>query len=245
MVTETKYPLKINGSMTVPGGSFTDVHVNGSGKITSDVNCDSFHINGHSSVLGNIKAAGEITINGKADIKGSVKADEIEVNGKAEVKGALEAGDIKVNGNLKLFGNVTAEDFVSKGKTVIEGNCEAEDFVSRGTIHISELLNADSIDIKLIDDSFIKEMGGEEIEVRRDSSAPILGRLLSLLGSSKSCMLTSDSIEGDQIYLEYTSAGTVRGNDVRIGPGCNIGRLEYKNEMSVDPSSEVKEAVQN
>ncbi|MBM7693403.1 cytoskeletal protein CcmA (bactofilin family) [Peribacillus deserti] len=244
MKTETKYPLKINGSMTVPGGAFTEVHINGSGKITSDFCCDSYHVNGQSHVIGNITAE-EVTVNGKADVQGNLTTKEIVINGKADVTGNIQASDIQIHGNLNIEGNVAADDFVSKGKTTIEGNCEAEDFTSKGIIHISKMLNADSIEIKLNADSYIKEIGGEEIKIRRESMANGLGKLISFLANPKSSTFTSDLIEGDEIYVEFTTAEIVRGNEVQIGPGCTIRRVEYRDELTVDPSSTIKETIQN
>jgi hypothetical protein len=39
--------------------------------------------------------------------------------------------------------------------------------------------------------------------------------------------LETNLIEGDDIYLEYTEAAVVRGKKVTLGPGCEIGTLEY------------------
>ncbi|PLT27642.1 polymer-forming cytoskeletal protein [Peribacillus deserti] len=244
MKTETKYPLKINGSMTVPGGAFTEVHVNGFGRITNDFSCETYHVNGQSNVSGNIKAE-TVTINGKADVQGNLDVSNLKVNGKASVTGSIHAGDVEVYGHLHVEGNAASKDFISKGKTTIEGNCEADDFTSKGVIHISKMLNADSIEIKLNADSYIKEMGGEEIDIRRESVSKTLGKILTFLASPKESTLTSELIEGDEIYIEYTNAEIVRGNEVKIGPGCTIGRVEYKEELSVDPSSAIKETIQN
>ena len=55
--------------------------------------------------------------------------------------------------------------------------------------------------------------------------------------------LVTDTIEGDDIYVEYTTAKTVRGNNVRIGDGCDIGLVEYKNSFELDKGSQIKEHV--
>ncbi|MCL6576409.1 hypothetical protein [Kyrpidia sp.] len=41
-----------------------------------------------------------------------------------------------------------------------------------------------------------------------------------------------ETIEGDDIYLENTRARVVRGTRVQIGPGCQIGLLEYSEDFS-------------
>ncbi len=39
--------------------------------------------------------------------------------------------------------------------------------------------------------------------------------------------LQTSIVEGDDIYLEHTIAEVVRGNNVTIGPGCEISVVEY------------------
>ena len=34
--------------------------------------------------------------------------------------------------------------------------------------------------------------------------------------------LTTDVIEDDEIYLEYTKSKIVRGKDIELGPGCDM-----------------------
>ena len=53
--------------------------------------------------------------------------------------------------------------------------------------------------------------------------------------------LTTELIEGDEIYLENTNAKIVRGNNITIGEGCNIGLIEYSGEINISSESIVKE----
>jgi cytoskeletal protein CcmA (bactofilin family) len=41
-------------------------------------------------------------------------------------------------------------------------------------------------------------------------------------------ILEAEIIEGDEIMLENTTAKIVRGNNVMLGAGCDIGTVEYK-----------------
>ena len=52
--------------------------------------------------------------------------------------------------------------------------------------------------------------------------------------------LSTNSIEGDDIYLEYTKAKAVRGNNIILGPGCEIELVEYKDNFKQDDTSEVE-----
>lgn len=49
--------------------------------------------------------------------------------------------------------------------------------------------------------------------------------------AADSAELSAESIEGDEIYLENTNARVVRGNNVTIGPGCEIELVEFKNDF--------------
>ena len=51
--------------------------------------------------------------------------------------------------------------------------------------------------------------------------------------------LTVDIIEGDDIYLENTHAKVVRGNNITLGPGCEIELVEYKNDFKQDKEAEI------
>ena len=52
--------------------------------------------------------------------------------------------------------------------------------------------------------------------------------------------LAAKVIEGDDIYLENTTADMVRGNKVKIGPGCQIGVVEYRDDFTHDPKATIK-----
>ncbi len=54
--------------------------------------------------------------------------------------------------------------------------------------------------------------------------------------------LTTDVIEGDEIYLEYTTAKAVRGKNVTIGQGCNIELVEYVDNFNQHNDSVVRES---
>ena len=53
--------------------------------------------------------------------------------------------------------------------------------------------------------------------------------------------LIAESIEGDDIYLEETKAKAVRGNNIVIGEGCEIGLVEYKSKFEQTGNAKVKE----
>ena len=121
----------------------------------------------------------------------------------------------------------------------IKGDCEAESFDARGNFKIDGLLNAGTIDVELLRHCEAKEIGGENITVKKTRDSSGFKKLIKFFMSNHNDQLTAEVIEGDHLYLEYTHAKVVRGNTIEIGPGCVIKRIEYKTSLEVDESAKV------
>lgn len=89
--------------------------------------------------------------------------------------------------------------------------------------------------IELADICRVEEIGAENVKVE-----PISMFGLGFFGSSHKKTLHADTIEADNIEISNTSARTVKGNQVIIGPGCEIGTVEYKDSLRVHPRAMVK-----
>ena len=76
-----------------------------------------------------------------------------------------------------------------------------------------------------------KEIGGETIVVRKSDVSSPIGRLVKGLIFPKDLLIAA-TIEGDEVRLEYTKADVVRGTNVSLGPGCEIGLVEYTGELN-------------
>ncbi|CAJ1002411.1 MULTISPECIES: polymer-forming cytoskeletal protein [Brevibacillus] len=220
MDREKRHNLLISGMGSASGGVFNNVRIDGMSKVNGDLSCVRF------------------LCNGKADINGSVTADDsIEVNGLATIAGFLKAEHVVINGKATVRGDIVGERAELSGMPNITGNCEVETLTIKGGIRIDGLVNAETIDVRLYGHSRIREMGGKTISVRRETND--LSRFLAFLFPPFASKLSADSIEGDDIYLEYTQAGVVRGNNVRIGPGCDIELVEYRNKYEQSPEAKV------
>jgi cytoskeletal protein CcmA (bactofilin family) len=125
-----------------------------------------------------------------------------------------------------------------KGSIAVNGDVEYETFDSSGSFEIKGLLTADTVKIALsFGHSTAEEIGGSKITVKKGAW---LIPFTNISLSKKEGFLTAKVIEGDEIYLENTTADVVRGNHVKIGPGCQIGLVEYTNAFTHDSSSTVK-----
>lgn len=223
--------LVISGTGSASGGLYDLVKISGTGKVHGDIDCNDMAIYGTATMEGNVKAKA-VHISGKARITGSLKTEHVKIHGSTRMGGDVQCKQFDCHGSANVGGNLSADEVHIHGEAAIKGGCDAEQFKARGEFSIGGLLNAGTIQIKPFGHCQAKEIDGERIEVKLQGIT-FLKKLLFHFG------LTVESIEGDEIYLEYTSAKAVRGNRVTIGPGCDIEVVEYQGEFQCDPGAKV------
>ncbi|MHB0976292.1 MAG: polymer-forming cytoskeletal protein [Candidatus Aquicultorales bacterium] len=216
---EQRHDLKVAGAMSVAGGKYRNAVVSGAVTINGDLDCSALKVSGAATVNGNVKT-GTAKISGVAHFLGDVKAEELRVSGSTSVQGGVCCDRIEIVGDLD-----------------IQGDCEAEVFSARGAFDIGGLLNAGRIDVLLYGASKVKEIGGETISIRQERSR--IARIIKSLAGLR--LLTTDVVEGDDIHLEYVKAKVVRGNNIEVGVGCEIGLVEYRNDYRKVNGAKVKE----
>jgi cytoskeletal protein CcmA (bactofilin family) len=224
MSEDTKRNLMISGIGSSNGGSFRSVNIDGIGRLEGDITCSDFNLNG------------------RAEVHGSIATVTAEIKGTATIQGNLKAKRTRIHGRVKIEGNYTGENLEINGYTTITGDCETEKFNANGRLLVGTL-NADNIIVTLHGPCKIAEIGGERIQIRKQSGID-LARWLKILPMAIGNHLTAQTIEGDHIYLEYTMAEVVRGTNVIIGPGCEIELVEYKSKLNQDRSAKVSKSVQ-
>jgi cytoskeletal protein CcmA (bactofilin family) len=193
----------------------------GEGRIDGDVDCKNIKVYGEGKIYGSVKATNTVSIKGQTLIKGD-----------------LEAGKIKIQGEIDVDGEIFADEAIITGNINIEGDCNAEILTLEGGFKVGGLLNADILKINLHWHCKVNEIGGSEITVKKDGRLSFLG-LKNMFSPGGHNELVADLIEGDDIYLENTHAKVVRGNNITLGPGCEIGIVEYKNNFKQDKEAEV------
>jgi cytoskeletal protein CcmA (bactofilin family) len=213
--------LEIKGSGSSEGGKYNTVVIKGNGKIDGNLDCNYLEVQGH------------------CEVNGNVKSESVKVNGNNSIKGDLEADEIEIHGEVNVDGNLSVEKIHTHGMVSVNGNCNAESFTMEGAFKIRGLLNAGELELKLHGPSEAREIGGEKIMVKRNGRVKFtrIRKLIMPFGFDTG--LTTDIIEGDEIYLEYTNAKVVRGNDIELGSGCNIKLIEYQNEFKQHEEAEV------
>lgn len=221
--------IKISGSGKIGGGKYNEVKISGSAKVDGDVECSYYKCSGSSTANGNVKAK-IVGISGSTKIVGNLETDELNVSGSSHILGNVNAKKVKISGSSDIGGSLHTEDIQLSGSVSIDGDCEAEDFHARGGFNIGGLLNAGNIEIEMYGRCKVKEIGGENINVKL-GVGHIFTRMISLFTDHGK--LVTGVIEGDNIYLENTDAKMVRGNNVTIGPNCNIEAIEYRDKINI------------
>lgn len=251
------YDMKITGSGSISGGEYKDVKIAGSGDILGDIKCEVVAISGEGNCKGKIsskeiKVSGSFTclndveveecikISGVGRFNGTVKSKELRISGDGHFNGDIKGETIKISGDSNVKGNVSFSNMKISGGVEIQGDCEGNEFIGRGAGTIGGLLSADKIDLKVADTWKIKEIGGEEIKVTKENIKKFLFLTFVFRNKGK---LVCDSIEGDNINLEYTECNIVRGHNIIIGEGCSIKKIEYSGNLTIDEKSTVGEKV--
>jgi cytoskeletal protein CcmA (bactofilin family) len=236
-----KGDLKIVGTGSAPGGEYNSVKINGTGRIIGDISCVEFRINGSGNVDGNL-TADDCKINGSGTVDGNIKAKQFKVSGSGQIRGTVSGDNMVISGSLTIGESLNMQKVKIEGSAKVAHDCNAENFNSDGSFEINGLLNADEVNIKLYHSkSKVREIGGERIRVTTGPSEGfnVLKTIFTL--GMYNPILEAETIEGDEIYLENTTAKVVRGTNVTIGRGCSIELVEYKGVFQQTGDGKVRE----
>ena len=211
--------MKISGAGAIGAGEFDYVRISGSAKGEGLVRCKSFHLSGSFSG-GEIECSEDFHVSGAGKFAGNIRAKEIHVSGAIKTEGNMKGKEIKLSGAIKTGGDVEAEEIKISG----EVNCGG-------------LINAERLYVNLDStaSSTAENIGGSKITIEKGKSGGFFCRLLKKSGK----FIVSESIEGDEISIEYTSAKTVTGRNVKIGEKCEIGLVQYSESIEISPKAKI------
>ncbi len=235
----------ISGAGVISGGTYDRVSISGAGKITGDIHTEELRISGAGKAKGKVEAT-KIVVSGSVSFADDVIADEIHVSGSAHVDGRITAKELKSSGSLKVAGDIASDYIKISGSLRAGADVETEIFRASGGFHIDGLLSADKIEIRIGGRCQAREIGGEQIDIRRGGwreKGIILDGLIKLFTGGGTPGLETTQIEGDEIYVEDTVADVVRGKRVEIGPGCRIKMVEYHESLKAHPDAKIDKQV--
>ncbi|MFX0207565.1 MAG: hypothetical protein ACFFDT_16380, partial [Candidatus Hodarchaeota archaeon] len=205
--------IKISGSGRVEGWRGGSIAISGSGKISDD----EIKISGSASLPGDLKthtlkASGSIKANGPIEtyiftssgscmIDGYLVAHEkLAISGSGKIDSDIKGGQVSSNGSLKVAGTILCVNAELNGSYKVEGNVECQE-------------------------SFRSEL---------DSKCTIEGDLLCSgdvrieQGRRRGQLQVNQIIAEGNVYLEGVSAQLVSGKTVKIGPDCQVDKVEEK-----------------
>lgn len=238
----TNSDMRISGSGTIPAGEYQTISISGSGKGSGDIRCESLHISGSAHLQGHVTCHRDIRISGSAHVDGAVQTHSIQISGSCKLGQDLDAEEsVLIAGACKLEGSLrTKGELKSAGSLTVQQNIEAERVQIKGHVTCPGLLNAEDIFIQRQSRSStceIGSIGGGHIRVCLPESPLPSWKFWKRTTDRMLCLQVQESIEGDEIDLEYTKAGTVTGKRVRIGAGCEIGVVRYTEQADIDPDA--------
>jgi len=242
MATDMRRNMTILGTGGSGGGMYKNIKINGEAQFNGDMDCLGLSCNGTVKAYGHLKSK-SCKINGTLEIEGDFDIESAKINGKLEIEGNLRAHEVKSFGETDIRGDVSGEVVNLEGGFHIKGHCEAERLRLKGIFQIGGLVNAGTIELLLHSRCGVKEIGGEQIVVRR-AEGHLVKRLIGsmfLPADFYEGTLSVESIEGDSIYVEHTTAQVIRGARVVVGPGCRVGRVEYTEWLENELGSVVSE----
>ncbi|MFD0675060.1 bactofilin [Cohnella sp. GCM10027633] len=220
-MNELRLPdLKIMGESTSNGGRFRNVRITGECVFHGDVDCT------------------KLACTGNATVQGNLRAEELKLTGRCDL-GSIDAGIVTGRGELAVSSRLRGEHIKFTGHIEVDGDCEAGALEVGGAFTVNGLASAERLELRMYGPCRAKEIGGGTITVKRSRAST----LVHLFSPDSAGDLTADSIEGDEVSLQHTKAGIVRGNRVTIGPGCEIGRVEYAKTLDIHKNAKVGEVI--
>jgi len=236
--------VTISGAGRIEGGSYGRVKIAGAARVAGNLEAEEFKSAGSARVEGNLQTK-HFESAGAFKCMGNLEVDEGEAAGSFKVEGKIKAKELKLAG--ATHARAVGGGYLRVGGSLeVEEDVELDTFRVAGGFQIGGLLSADKLEIQLEGVCRVREIGGERIEIKRSTKAygSLLANTLGVLfRHDKARELHAETVEGDDIYIEATVAKVVRGARIRIGPGCQIDRVEYSESVEVDPQSTVGEEV--
>lgn len=250
--------MKISAIGTVPAGEYENISVSGSAKIVGLVRCSGLHVSG--KVKGEaVECSGTIKISGMCKLGQGAEAKDLHISGSfsctditaeetvsvsgiAKCTGFVRCGKLSVSGIVKSGSEIKCTEMSVSGMTECE-SAEAENVNVRGVLTCEGLLNAENILIEFEEGMTIGSIGGSKIIIRKrfglaqTANLPLFSTLTKQKRVGAVCV--KNAVEGDDIALECVVCERVSGRTVAIGDGCEIGLVQYTDQIEISPNAKV------
>lgn len=237
-----------SGSVKISKGEYEEIKVSGSTKIEGPVRCQKLKASGSLRATGLLDCSGEIRASGSSKFD-EVKSGDLKLSGASNAQGDVRVkGEVKQSGALSVGGSLSAEIVDASGALSVAGDLEAGTCKLSGSVEVGGLINANTLKVRMGNDSSARAIGGETIAIGKSADSnngsfvSAIKNLFSFGGTGGQFTVT-ETIEGDDITLEFVTCPEVSGKVVRIGKGCQIGRVNYQESLEISEDAQVGEQV--
>lgn len=218
------------GDISLEAGEYGDISCAGDLKFSGSIAAENIKSAGDLLAEKDVRAA-KISVYGDGKFKGNLEAEEISVYGDGHFLQHVKGKDIRIFGSMKGT-TIEGEKITINGELEKAEEITAEELFLNGAFHVSSSMNLGYGKFQLAGQSEAREIFCEELEVRNVMES-FHGIFSGLISRGKGGTLKVSVIEGDEIYLENTTAEVVRGKNVKIGQGSSIGKVEYSDTLEI------------
>ena len=166
---------------------------------------------------------------GQCKVKGNVDSVKLINKGTISIE-HCHVEFIKNVGTMRT-NKIMAKTIHTSGNFQCNGDVTAELFHSKGTVNIKGNLVSNSILMEIGPLSYVQRMISTESIQIKASKLNIVSLVIK--------KLTVQQLEGKSIYLENINVQNVIGENVIVGPNCNIDKISYQKQISIHPKSKV------
>lgn len=234
--------INISGKGSISAGEYETVKVSGSGKLEGPISCDRLHVSGAAQGK-SITCKGEVHVSGSCSFAEDIAANSASVSGALKCRSIRTEGEYRISGAGKCEGSVKCGTLHVSGLLSAGGDIEAESVRVTGVINCGGLLNAETVDISFTGGIEIGAIGGSRISVHRSKFEK--SKFFSLFSfgiKPHGTVKVRQSIEGDEVSLEYVETERVSCRKAVIGSGCRIALVQYSDSIEIAPDAKVDKA---
>lgn len=209
----------ITGSGTIGEGTYADISISGSGKLTGNIKCE------------------KLSVTGSCKSEGSIEASEIIVNGSLKAEDAIKANSITANGSLKVEGDIKTNNFYVNGTVKTEEtNVYSEYLEVNGGLTNEKELNADRIVVN--GKIKAKEIVGTVIEISKHEFGLDVGEFFRFISKSGS-INKAESIACETIYAKNLKCNKICAENITLKGNCTVDFIECNGKLMIGRTCKV------
>lgn len=253
--------LKVSGlGMFDEGVTVSQLEVSGQATFNHHLEVHEAKVSGLLTAKKNVSCQEKFVVSGKVKGESRMNIRELTISGLLTALQELEVGILKLSGklsanslkveNAEISGMVTITGELCAHVLEIRGmmtadSVESEVLKVKGRIDCKDMINSEKVEISSTSGSSFNEIGASDVKIcELEPKHGLLSRLSTLCHLfSGTTVVKGNLIEADSVYVENARIKKIRGQDIVIGPHCEIEAIEYSGTLVVDSTSTVKQAT--